>query len=184
VKEKGVRGKILFPPIIYKMSVFNYNKGNDKQKTCFNLYLTNTNLSTFIKNNPLNGDAFNITFTVNLRGVIDSADFSKRYKVYVNYEVVAGFFGSANYARYTIGGNRLSNVTPTGETSGDVLLYEDYFYTSTRRTTIKWNDNAPLYVNSLYNVDFVKIEVLFGNNTQQFGGQGRRFAVILRFEEI
>ena len=159
------------------MSVYNYSTGNGK-KTSFNLYLSNTNVNSFTGENP-----WNETYIVNLRGVIDTGDFLKSYKVYICYNMYPGLnIGQTFYLRFTLG-NSLCNTTDSlGRTANDILIFEERPSLVNRRSQCRFKDNAPLIIKSLNNIDFVNIRLLTLNDTQQTGGVRAR-QIMLRFEE-
>jgi len=160
------------------MSVYNYSTGNGK-KTSFNLYLSNQNANSFTGVVP-----WNETYIVNLRGIIDTADFNKSYKVYICFSMHPGLFaGAIFYCRFTLGNSLYNNSDYLGRTATDILIFDERVSLPNRRSQCRFKDNAPLIIKSLNNIDFVNVKILNQNDAFQAGG-ARAKQIMLRFEEI
>ena len=165
------------------MSVYNYSNSNGK--TSFNISFRSANTDTFT------GLVYNARYFVNLRGIIDTDDFSKSYKVYFSMNMFSNGGTSIRSqimtAKLQIGTNPINALIAGREaiTSGIFMLFQNYYNTNTPTLIpslhCRFIDNPPLILKNLYNTDYVNIVIqnTFNNHVQTF-----RYGFILHFEEI
>lgn len=170
------------------MSVYNYSKSNGK--TSFNISFRSINTDSYT-----GASINNAKFFVDLRGIIDTDDFKKSYKVYLSFNLVGnGGTGLRNVimtATLQIGTNPTNALLAGREsiTSGKYMLFTNYYNSAAANigglalipySFCRFEDNAPLFLKNLYNTDYVNI--ILQNQINNYN-QNFRYVFILRFEE-
>jgi hypothetical protein len=168
------------------MSITGYSIS--KGKTYFNVYL-----NTF-ENNSFTGSNYNAKFIVNARGNLDVSDFSKSYNVYFSLQSVAtstldiltGIEPAECYvAHVDIGSNKINNVSYSDTSSPMFIMNQSqltYGAQPFTRFDTKYQDNPPIFVNTLYGLDTIGINVfLVAGATCP---STTDYQAVLRFEEV
>ena len=170
------------------MSVFGYSI--EKQKVRFNIHFNSFQTSSYT------GTRYNATYSVNLRGHLDVSDFQKSYDVRLLLLSGATTDATATGINPDIihaihcdfGGNKVNVSAFRERTTPLFIAFKTIYNTSTAVQgcffDCRYEDNAPVRVNSLYGFD------TFGFNLFEVSGQVSLtsstigYQLILSFEEV
>jgi len=169
------------------MSIYGYSI--EKQKVRFNIHLNS------FQPNSFTGSIYNATYTINLRGHLDVSDFQKSYDVRLlllsgatTDATATGINPDVIHAIHCdFGGNKVNSHSFRERTNPLFIAYKTIYNTSTGVQgcffDCRYEDNAPVRVNSLYGFD------TFGFNLFEVSGQvsltcNIGYQLILAFEEV
>ena len=150
----------------------------------FNIYFNNNNTNAI-------GTRQNIKFPVDLSEVVSYEDFSKSYKVYLALESTTGSSSVQNIPCYFLdinigtnfinGKSNLPVLRPRFKVPVEVIKLSAISVIN--YMNVKFTDNPPIILKSLYNVNYVEFKLFYIN-----GAVVNPFAVgvqyQLHFEEI
>lgn len=134
------------------------------------------------------------TFRVDPRGILDTQDYGKDYRVYLSFQqVITTANESMMGIRVDIGGNKLQHrgaavngITATGQTAYDFHFIGTFQWntaiSTAKRIVIDREDQGPVVVKGLNRLDYITITFysLRTGNIFTFG----TYLAILHFEEI
>ena len=171
------------------MSVYGYSI--TKEKVGFNIHFTSAIANSWT------GTQFDATFPIDLRGHLEVSDFQKEYNVYLTFrsapstdvEIAAN---SLYGVHIDIGNNNINAVAYSNVKVPHYILNVGQITNAantanTFNLVCAWQDNAPIRVKTLYNVDNVKINIINIATQSTFNpavNANNNYHFILRFEEV
>lgn len=167
----------------------NYGWTISKNKVKFQVHLSSRQTSSW------KGSKYNAIYHTNFRGHLDTSDFQKEYNVYVSFQsemtsdfTAAGINPVNTHAIHLDIGPNIINASAYRERQTPHLIaYQSQFTngaTVYTRFDVGTQDNAPLRVKGLYNVDTIEFEVFEMTGQTIIPDTGPEYQVILSFEEV
>ena len=127
------------------------------------------------------------TFFINPRGIVDTADYGKDYKVYMSMMQLSGTPAEANYAmNLDIAGCKIQHSQAVGTT----IKYTHFILNmqnngalqTSKRSVIETYDQGPIIVKGLNKLDYISVLLMAGSSGDI--AYLENYVIILRFEEI
>lgn len=127
------------------------------------------------------------TFRVNPRGILDTEDYGKDYKVYMSMQQAQGTPAEANYAmNLDIAGNRIQHIQAIGSTIKNthfILNMQNNGALQTgKRSIIEAYDQGPIIIKGLNKLDYISVSNMSGASGNI--AYLENYILIFRFEEI
>lgn len=127
------------------------------------------------------------TFRINPRGIVDTPDYGKDYKVYLNMVQLSGTPAEANYAmNLDIAGNKIQHVQAVGTTIKNthfiLNMQNNGALQTSKRSVIETYDQGPIIVKGLNKLDYISVLNMAGSTGSI--AYLENYVIILRFEEI
>lgn len=126
-------------------------------------------------------------FRINPRGIVDTQDYGKDYKIYLNMMQLYGTPAEANYAmNLDIAGNRIQHVQAIGSTIKNthfiLNMQNNGALQTSKRSVIKTDEQGPIIVKGLNKLDYISVSLIAGASGSI--AYLENYVIILRFEEI
>lgn len=167
----------------------NYGWTISKNKVKFQVHLSSRQTSSW------KGSKYNAIYHTNFRGQLDTSDFQKEYNVYVSFQsemttdlTAAGINPVNTYAIHMDIGSTIINASAFKDRQTPHLIaYQSQWHHAPNmynRFDVRNQDNAPLRVKTLYNVDTIEFEVFEMTGQTLVADTAPEYQVILSFEEV
>lgn len=154
----------------------------NKTKKSFNVVLNSSDTTSWSGNHQSK-----CTFRINPRGILDTEDYGKDYKVYMAMQQAQGTPAEANYAMsLDIAGCRIQHVQAVGSTISNthfiLNMQNNGALQTSKKSIIEPYDQGPIIVKNLTKLDYIRVSFIAGSSGSQ--AYLENYILIFRFEEI